>query len=96
LQGAISATEHGIEKLIDGMQKKMVSSLKKKQDMLFGKAHEAYAWIYPRNHLQERFLSSMTVEARIGKEMFRDILIAIKNASRDMHLLIDVNEMKSF
>jgi uncharacterized protein YllA (UPF0747 family) len=96
LQGAISATEHGIEKLIDGMQKKMVSSLKKKQDMLFGKAHEAHAWIYPHNHLQERFLSSMTVEARIGKEMFRDILIAIKNASRDMHLLIDVNEMKSF
>jgi hypothetical protein len=38
----------------------------------------------------------MTVEARIGKEMFRDILIAIKNASRDMYLLIDVNEMKSF
>jgi hypothetical protein len=38
----------------------------------------------------------MTVEARIGKEMFRDILIAIKNASRDMHILIDVNEMKSY
>jgi len=96
LQGAVSATEHGIEKLIDGMQKKMVSSLKKKQDMLFGKAHEAHAWIYPQNHLQERFLSSMTLEARVGKEMFRDILIAIKNASRDMHILIDVNEMKSF
>ena len=96
LQGAVSATEHGIEKLIDGMQKKMISSLKKKQDMLFGKAHEAHAWIYPQNHLQERFLSSMTVEAKVGKEMFRDILIAIKNASRDMHILIDVNEMKSF
>jgi bacillithiol biosynthesis cysteine-adding enzyme BshC len=96
LQGAVSATEHGIEKLIDGMQKKMVSSLKKKQDMLFGKAHEAHAWIYPQNHLQERFLSSITLEARVGKEMFRDILIAIKNASRDMHILIDVNEMKSY
>ena len=95
LQGAVSATEHGIEKLIDGMQKKMISSSKKKQEILFGKAREAHAWIYPQNHLQERFLSSMTVEARVGKEMFRDILIAIKNASRELHVLIDVHEMKS-
>jgi bacillithiol biosynthesis cysteine-adding enzyme BshC len=95
LQGTVSATEHGIEKLIDGMQKKIISSIKKKQDVIFGKAHEAHAWIYPENHLQERFLSSISIEARIGKEMFRNVLIAIKHASREMHSLIDLNEMKS-
>ena len=89
LKGSVLATEHGVEKLIDGMQKKILSSMKKKQDVIFGKAHEAHTWIYPENHLQERFLSSISIETRIGKEMFRNVLIAIKQASRDMHILIN-------
>lgn len=95
LQGTVSATEHGMEKLIDGLHKKVVSSLKKKQEMLFGKSHEAHEWIYPRNHLQERLFSSVSIEARIGKEMFRNILDAIKQAPRNEHVLIDVNELKT-
>lgn len=95
LEGAVSATEHGIEKLIDGLQKKMQSSLKKKQDAVFGKAHEVHAWIYPNNHLQERFLNSFSIEAKVGKEVFRNMLFAIKDSQRNEHQLIDANEMKS-
>lgn len=93
LLGMVSATEHGIEKLIDGMEKKIISAIKKKQDILFGKASETHAWIYPHNQLQERVLSSVSIEAKIGKEKFRDILNIIKDAPRDKHLLIDVNAL---
>jgi bacillithiol biosynthesis cysteine-adding enzyme BshC len=95
LEGAVSAIEHAMQKQIDGLHKKIISSIKKKQEAVFGKANEAHAWLYPKNHLQERFVGSMVFEARLGREIFKKILHAIKNASREEHLLIDVNEMKS-
>lgn len=87
LQGAVSATEHGIEKQLDQLNKKMKSGIKKKQDQLFVKAHEVHDWIFPHNHLQERVLSGVSIEAKIGSEGLRGILSDIQDSPMDEHLI---------
>jgi bacillithiol biosynthesis cysteine-adding enzyme BshC len=88
LQGTVSATEHGIEKQLENLQKKMTSGLKKKHDQLFLKAHEAHNWLFPNNHLQERVLSSLAIESKIGIHVLRGILSEIKQAERGEHLIL--------
>lgn len=88
LQGAVSATEHGIEKQLENLQKKMTSGLKKKHDQLFLKAHEAHNWLYPNNHLQERVLSSVAIESKLGIQGLRGVLLEMKQADRGEHLIV--------
>lgn len=87
LQGAVSATEHGIEKQLDQLSKKMKSGIKKKQDQLFVKAQEAHDWIYPHNHLQERVLSAVSIEVKVGSDGLRGILNEIQQSACDEHLI---------
>jgi len=87
LQGAVSATEHGIEKQLDQLGKKMKSGIKKKQDQLFVKAQEAHDWIYPHNHLQERVLSAVSIEVKVGSDGLRGILNEIQQSACDEHLI---------
>jgi len=88
LQGAVLAAEHGIEKQLDGLHKKITSVLKKKQEQLFIKAKEAHEWIYPNNHLQERVLGSVSIEAKIGESAMKDALLSIKEAERGEHIVL--------
>ncbi|MGA1249801.1 MAG: bacillithiol biosynthesis cysteine-adding enzyme BshC [Candidatus Kapaibacteriota bacterium] len=87
LKGAVSATEHGIEKQMDALHKKMMSGLKKKQEQLFLKSHEAHAWLHPGNHLQERVLSSFSIESKLGMEGMIKLLSEIKQSNREEHLI---------
>ena len=87
LQGAVSATEHGIEKQLDQLNKKIKSGIKKKQDQLFVKAQEVHDWVYSHNHLQERVLSAFSIEVKIGSEGLRRILSEIQESTCDEHLI---------
>ena len=65
----------------------MMSGLKKKQEQLFLKSHEAHAWLYPGNHLQERILSSFSIESKLGMEGMIKLLSEIKQSNREEHLI---------
>ena len=88
LSGAVQAGKHGIEKSIEGIQKKIQSSRKRNNEALFGKAHEVSAWIFPLNHLQERTLSSISCEVKCGIKGLVDILDKASNQIASQHNIL--------
>ncbi|MFM7157966.1 MAG: hypothetical protein ACKO0Y_09145, partial [Bacteroidota bacterium] len=64
------------------------SGLKTKNDQLFLKAQEAHNWLYPNNHLQERVLSSVAIESKLGIQGLRGVLLEMKQADRGEHLIV--------
>ena len=77
LIGSVAAAEHAIEKQIDIMRKKVVSSKKKQNELLFQKGKEAMNWIYPKGKHQERVISSISFENKIGSKAFISAIMDI-------------------
>ena len=83
LIGSVAAAEHAIEKQIDIIRKKVVSSKKKQNELLFQKGKEAMNWIYPKGKHQERVISSISFENKIGSKAFISAIMDIASQKPD-------------
>jgi uncharacterized protein YllA (UPF0747 family) len=83
LIGSVAAAEHAIEKQIDIIRKKIVSAKKKQHELLFQKGKEAMNWIYPKGKHQERVISSINFENKIGSKALISTIMDIASQKPD-------------
>lgn len=83
LIGSVAAAEHAIEKQIDIIRKKIVSAKKKQHELLFQKGKEAMNWIYPKGKHQERVISSISFENKIGSKALISAIMDIASQKPD-------------